>query len=65
MTEEIQYTDDFFINLTMDADGFLYTTSYPDADDAQAKNMIKAINTSGKVASIVGIIVSYFTPFAP
>lgn len=37
-----------FINLTMDADGFLYTTSYPDADDAQAKNMIKAINTSGK-----------------
>ena len=37
-----------FINLTIDADGFLYTTSYPDADDAQAKNMIKSINTSGK-----------------
>ncbi len=37
-----------FINLTMDADGFLYATSYPDADDVQAKNMIKAINTSGK-----------------
>ncbi len=37
-----------FINLTMDSDGFLYTTSYPDAEDAQAKNMIKAINTSGK-----------------
>lgn len=37
-----------FINITMDSDGFLYATSYPDADDAQAKNMIKAINTSGK-----------------
>lgn len=37
-----------FINMTIDQDGFLYTTSYPDADDAQAKNMIKSINTSGK-----------------
>ena len=37
-----------FINITMDKDGFLYATSYPDAEDATAKNMIKAINTSGK-----------------
>ncbi len=37
-----------FINITMDKDGFIYATSYPDSDDPQAKNMIKAINTSGK-----------------
>lgn len=37
-----------FINFTIDADGFIYATSYPDAEDSQAKNMIKAINTAGK-----------------
>ncbi len=37
-----------FINIAIDQDGFLYTTSYPDADDPKAADMIKAINTAGK-----------------
>ena len=37
-----------FINFTIDASGFIYATSYPDSEDATAKNMIKSINTSGK-----------------
>ena len=37
-----------FINFTIDKAGFIYATSYPDADDALAKNMIKSINTAGK-----------------
>lgn len=37
-----------FINLTMDADGFIYATSYPDPDNVAQSNMVKAINTSGK-----------------
>ncbi|MBQ8292895.1 MAG: hypothetical protein IJX78_03690 [Bacilli bacterium] len=37
-----------FINITMDEDGFLYATSYPDSENVAGSNMIKAINTSGK-----------------
>lgn len=37
-----------FTNITMDAKGFLYATSYPDEDDPLAANVVKAINTSGK-----------------
>lgn len=37
-----------FTNIATDADGFLYATSNPDADDPTSANMVKMINTSGK-----------------
>lgn len=40
-----------FTNITMDSEGFLYATSYPDKDDESVvvnTNMVKAINTAGK-----------------
>lgn len=37
-----------FTNIAMDTDGFLYATSYPDADATTNANMVKMINTSGK-----------------
>lgn len=37
-----------FTNITIDKDGFLYTTSKPDPDDPTASKMIKMINTNGK-----------------
>lgn len=37
-----------FTNIAMDADGFLYATSYSDADATTNANMVKMINTSGK-----------------
>ncbi len=37
-----------FTNIAMDADGFLFATSYPDADATTNANLVKMINTSGK-----------------
>ena len=37
-----------FTNIAMDSDGFLFATSYPDADATTNANLVKMINTSGK-----------------
>ena len=37
-----------FTNIAMDSSGFLYATSYPDADATTNANLVKMINTSGK-----------------
>lgn len=37
-----------FTNIAMDSKGFLYATSYSDADATTNANMVKMINTSGK-----------------
>ena len=37
-----------FTNIAMDPDGFLFATSYPDADATTNANLVKMINTSGK-----------------
>ena len=37
-----------FTNIAMDSSGFLFATSYPDADATTNANLVKMINTSGK-----------------
>ncbi len=36
-----------FTNICCDTDGFLYATSYPDADDPSSAKMVKKINNAG------------------